>query len=168
MQKLIFVEGFYNELFFNKILCNLKINEKVKIFQYAQEKDEKITRYISSLKAQEIEYLFIADLDNNDYPSRIEALKKRYSGLSENNMVLVNPEIEGWYIAGLSKKSMKILNLRNLPNPNECTKEIFIKRLPNQMDGAYIRTAILDCYEIETAIKNSTSFKNFIEKIKSW
>ena len=133
-----------------------------------KKKDEKITKYISSLKSHKIAYLFIADLDNNDYPSRIDALKKRYSGLSKINMVLVNPEIEGWYIAGLSKKSMKILNLRNLPNPNECTKEIFIKRLPNQMDGADIRTAILDCYEIETAIKNSTSFKNFIEKIKSW
>ena len=85
----------------------------------------KKSKYISSLKSHKIAYLFIADLDNNDYPSRIDALKKRYSGLSKINMVLVNPEIEGWYIAGLSKKSMKILNLRNLPKSSSSASTPF-------------------------------------------
>jgi len=58
--------------------------------------------------------------------------------------------------------------LKDLPNPNECTKELFISKLPGGDDGTSIRTTTMNNYNLELAKKNSPSFKNFIEKIQSW
>jgi hypothetical protein len=171
MNKFIFIEGYYDELFFKKILNILKIDEKVELFQYSQKSDIKVNNYLSSLRSQSIQFLFVADDDGQNYSStisRICKLKQRYPKLSEDEIVLVVPEIEGWYMAGLTTKNAKQIKLKDLPNPNECTKELFISKLPGRADGTSIRTMIMDNYNVELAKKNSPSFKNFIEKIQLW
>ena len=62
--------------------------------------------------------------------------------------MLAIPEIEGWYIAGLNKKSVKKLKLKNLPLPDDCTREKLIAALPFQRDGTPIRNDMLKLYDI--------------------
>jgi len=98
MNKFIFIEGYYDELFFKKILNILKIDEKVELFQYSQKSDIKVNIYLSVLRSQSIQFLFVADEDRQNYSStisRIDELKRRYTKLSEDEIVLVVPEIEG-------------------------------------------------------------------------
>ena len=171
MDCFIFLEGYYDELFINRILVVQKIDYKVKLVQYAQEKDSKINNYLSVLISQNMPFLFLADEDGTNYSSnnlRINELKRRYPKLPEDKIVLVVPEIEGWYIAGLTKNNAMKLKLKNLPDPNVCTKELFISRLLAHSDGTLIRSAIMDSYNIEIAMKNSPSFRKFIEKIQLW
>ena len=115
MTKYIFVEGFYDELFIRKILTVQKIENEIKIVEYSQMKDEKINRFLSAIKSQESLFLFIADEDGTHYSStssRIDELKRRYTKLSEDDIILVVPEIEGWYIAGLTRATAKKLKLK--------------------------------------------------------
>lgn len=86
--------------------------------------------------------------------------------MSEDEIALVVPEIEGWYIAGLTMKYARQIKLKDLPEPNECTKELFISKLPGRADGTYIRTMIIDNYNVELAQNNSPSFRNFMAKIR--
>ena len=170
MTKYIFVEGFYDELFIRKILTVQKIENEIKIVEYSQMKDEKINRFLSAIKSQESLFLFIADEDGTHYSStssRIDELKRRYTKLSEDDIILVVPEIEGWYIAGLTRATAKKLKLKSIPAADNCTKERFSSILPNKKDGTEVRNNILNNYEIEVAMTNSPSFKEFMERLQS-
>ena len=113
--------------------------------------------------------MFIADDDTGNYASsssRISELKRRYTRLTDENIFLAVPQIEGWYISGLTRKAAKTLKLRELPRADTGTKEKFISILPNPSDGTLIRSQILELFDIKTASLHSYSFKNFLEKLK--
>ena len=169
MLKYIFVEGFLDELFINRITELEKIIPRPKIIQYSQKKDEKIDSYIISLRSQNEAIMFIADDDTDHYESsssRIYELKRRYPHLSDEIIFLAIPEIEGWYISGLTKKAAKTLKLRELPKCDTCTKEKFLSILPNRSDSTLIRSEILEYFDVKTASSNSSSFRRFLEELR--
>ena len=171
MSKYLFVEGYYDEIFVKKISEQLQIKCEIKIVKYAEMQDAKVSRYLQSLISQKIHFLFIADRDIDHYKSivdREKELYRRYPFLNSSNHILVIPEIEGWYIAGLDQRSVKKLKLKNLPPPDDCTKEKFIATLPSQLDGTPIRNDILDLYDIHFAETRSSSFRKFVSIIEHW
>lgn len=169
MSKYIFVEGYFDELLINRIIELEKIRPQLKIIKYSQKKDEKVDSYIFSIRSQGEQFMFIADDDTGNYASsssRISELKRRYTRLTDENIFLAVPQIEGWYISGLTRKAAKTLKLRELPRADTCTKEKFISILPNPSDSTLIRSQILELFDIKTASLNSYSFKKFLEKLR--
>ena len=168
-EKYFFVEGFYDELFFKAITESIFEDLHFRIIQYSMKRNEKVDNYILSLGAQHIPFLFIADEDPdhfNSRASRINELTRRYPHLSEENIVLVAPEIEGWYIAGLTREKARSLGIKNILDPDSCSKEKFVSILPKKTDGILIRSEILENYDVVLAMSNSASFKEFVNKVK--
>lgn len=165
----IFVEGFYDELFVRRIIELEKIPCKPNIVKYKEQRSEKIDEYMRSLHKGNIDFIFLADADpgqNNGISYRVTELKKVYPNLGDDHIVIVVPEIEGWYIAGLNPNSRKKLGIGKGPKPDECTKEKFKSILPKRSDNIDIRSKILEAYDITIARSNSSSFNTFIEKLR--
>ncbi|MCW6169320.1 MAG: hypothetical protein LVQ96_04370 [Thermoplasmatales archaeon] len=168
-EKYFFVEGFYDGRFFRAIIDNIFKNLPAKIIQYFIKRDEKVDRYIISLDAQHISFLFIADEDPDHFSSkesRINELTRRFPRLPREKIVLIVPEIEGWYIAGLPSQKARSLEIRNLPDPDNCSKEKFVSILPRNTDGIPIRSEMLENYDLALAMSKSTSFQEFVNKAK--
>ena len=171
MNKYLFVEGYYDEVFVKTISEHLQIKCAITIVKYSSMPDAKVVNYLKSLISQKIQFLLIANRDKDQYNSindRENELIRRYKHVNSGNYVLANPEIEGWYIAGLNKKSVKKLKLKNPPLPDDCTKEKFIATIPSQQDGTHIRNEMLELYDINFAQNNSSSFREFVSIIKNW
>lgn len=171
MNNFLFVEGYYDEVFVKKISEKLQIKCEIKIVKYAMTQDAKVSSYLQSIISQKIQFLFIADRDIDHYKTTVDREKelyRRYPCLNSSNHILVIPEIEGWYIAGLNQKSVKKLKLKNLPLPDECTKEKFIATLPSQQDGTPIRNDMLKLYDIHFAETRSSSFRKFVSIVENW
>ncbi len=171
MNKYLFVEGYYDEVFVKTISKQLQIKCAITIVKYSSMPDAKVVDYLSSLISQKIQFLLIADRDISQYNSindRENELIRRYKHVNSGNYVLANPEIEGWYIAGLNNESAKKLKLKNLPLPDDCTKEKFIATLPYRHDETPIRTDMLELYDINFAKTRSSSFRKFVSIIENW
>lgn len=169
-----FVEGLSDEIFINNIIKKVIPDIEIKIIQYAEDKKEKTINYLNSLNSMindngNINYYFIADNDSSlPYPDRkISIIKKRYKTVKEENIIIVEKEIENWYLAGITKKTSKKLNLNKIKDINEITKEGFKKLLKNwNIMEAY--NEILSDYSTCKAKEKSNSFKYFIEKIEKY
>jgi len=164
-----FVEGLSDEIFINDITKNVIHSIEIKIIQYAEEK--KTTYYLKSLNSMinnncNINYYFIADNDSSlPYPDRkISIIKKKFKTVIEENIIIVQEEIENRYLAGITKKASKKLNLNKIKNTNEITKESFKKLLKNR-NIIEVYNEILSDYSICHAKEKSNSFKYFMEKI---
>jgi hypothetical protein len=144
---------------------------EIKIVQYANKEIEKTINYLNSLKRMinnnyNTNYYFIADNDNSSpYPDKkINHIKKTYKHLKEENIIIVKEEIENWYLAGISKKACRKLNLSKIKDADKISKENFVQRLKNRTRfDAY--SEILSDYLLVQAKEKSDSFKYFIDEI---
>ncbi|MGP6219787.1 hypothetical protein [Caldiplasma sukawensis] len=167
----IFVEGFYDELFVSNIISKMDINPVPKIIRYAGKEKSKINAYIKVINLNFGNFIFLSDCDpdtNPDPLSKVKKLQRIYPNLKEEQISLVFPEIEGWYIAGLDDYSRKEIGMRKLPKPNECTKEKFRACLPKKSDMIEIMTQILEKFDMTKAMTNSDSFRTFIKKLEKF
>jgi len=168
-----FVEGISDEIFINDITKKLIPDIEAIIVTYAEGKKEKIISYLNSLNKMiddncNINYYFIADNDFSlPYPDRkISILKKKFKTVREENTIIVQEEIENWYLAGITRKTLKKLHLKKIKDTNKITKESFKSLLKNWDKEVY--KEILSDYSICHAKEKSNSFKYFIEKIEKY
>lgn len=167
----VYVEGYDDKLFVEKILSRFLLNEKslcIHTIPYAQKSNVLINKDIKS-KRNHV-YLFLSDLDSNETPcilSKKEARISKYSNLDFNNIIIVKEEIESWFLAGIDSSIDQFKNF-NIPDSTDLiTKEEFNNILKDHSIDNRIAFLIEVSrhYNIKLAAKRNSSFKYFLDKI---
>ena len=73
------------------------------VIPYQQKTNKKIADHIRMIKSKGYDFLFLSDLDSDTFPC-ITKRKKRvdeYSSLNSDDIIIVNEEIESWFLAGI-------------------------------------------------------------------
>ncbi len=164
-----FIEGEDDERFIERIIK--KILEKdgftVGTYSYAEEKPEKIKNFYRNIKKFCNTY-FLADFNNSPcITARKQEINKKY-GIDLKDITIVKPEIEAWYLAGITNNNTKIPKrvLKTLPTDCETiTKEKFNQYIPKHLERRAFMNLILSYYDLKVAVTKNKSLRRFIVKI---
>ena len=113
------------------------------------------------------DYIFVADKNSElCITSKKQILKNKYKKINENRILLVNCEIEGWYLAGLSDAISEKLKIPDFSTTECFTKEQFNDLIPKKFlpRRYFMRLLIDNHFHIEIAKKKNPSFNYFLEK----
>lgn len=160
---ILWVEGYHDVLFFDKIVKpNLKNKyNNITIKEHSEENRDYINRYITSITSMNIDYMFIVDIDfKSDISSKKKEIKKSYPKIEEDKILVVIKEIEGWYAAGL-KQGMRKFKISNLNNTDNLTKEEFDCKIPSKYTKLEYLMEILDIFSVDIALQKNTSFRYY-------
>jgi hypothetical protein len=172
----IFVEGDDDELFFAAIKEEVFGDKyySIKIIKYAQKPLNEVKKCLAGIKALGekglgVEYIFVADADKDRFPcitARKEDIKRSYPFIDEDRILIVEPEIESWYLAGVDDVNRRKLRIKpSSPDTNTLTKEQFDKLIPRSFISrkAFLQ-ALLDYFALQIARQNNRSFAYFLCK----
>ncbi len=168
----IWVEGRYDDLFFDRVVRPLLEGryDWVQVVQYAEEEPEWRRSYIRNIQSrQDASYIYVTDL--NAAPC-VTAKKDDVRGgmrqLEDARVLVVVPEIEAWYLAGLNAEHSARLGIGELVATDQITKEEFTRLRPRgfNFDLAFM-LEILDCFSVEAARAKNASFDYFCRKFLS-
>jgi hypothetical protein len=85
--------------------------------------------------------------------------------VDESRVLVVKPEIEAWYLAGLDDVACRKLSIRNFRSTDSITKELLMQMRPARFAiNREIMLEILNWFSLETAIRKNESFRYFCEK----
>ncbi|HOX34637.1 MAG TPA: hypothetical protein PLO06_02970 [Methanoregulaceae archaeon] len=161
----ILVEGEDDVRFFGRIIKPLLkgLYDSVEIVPYACTKREKVSRFIKSIQLMKNDYIFVADIDNeNSVRDKKQLLYSRYSEVDGRSIIIVVMEIESWYLAGLTDESARHLGIQPLPTTDSVTKEEFNRIIPprfnSRIDFMY---EILKFFSVPEAVRRNRSFSYF-------
>jgi len=167
----IFVEGNDDERFLQEIgsVSGKSHDWILRPWKYSQKPKKLIRNFLASLRQMGVSYLFLSDINFSPCVSdRRSKLQERYEErLNVNNVVVVEKEIEAWYLAGLDDNSCKELGIRRLAKTDTVTKEQFDRMIPGKFDSRIdFMIEVLKKFSVETARKKNKSFAYFLEKIR--
>ena len=113
-----------------------------------------------------VDYIFVTDLNGGrTEDSKIDEIVDQHKQLDSDSVVIVTPEIEAWYLAGIDEEAAKQLKIRNLRDTNSLTKEQFDSMKPKSASSMRdFMAQILPYYSIETAKRKNRSFAIFAER----
>jgi hypothetical protein len=169
-QLFLFVEGDDDERFFRFVLEPLlrATYDEIHYVKFSQMKWEKLRGFLRSLEAMRADYLLIRDQDR--YPcitATKEAVRKIHSQIDPGRIQIVQPEIEGWYCAGIRRDHPGLggLDVVTCDETSGVTKERFEREvLRGGGPRAAAMVGILETFDRETAAHRNASFRYFIEK----
>ena len=111
----IWVEGFDDEIFFQKVLCPL-LEERYDYTRTIKYSGENLTwqnKFLNSIDTMKANYVFTADIDKAKCIStKKNSIKSRVTNIDESKIIVVIQEIESWYLAGLDDDSCKSLGIK--------------------------------------------------------
>ena len=137
----------------------------VYIWAYAEEKDSIITTIIRGIDSINTCYIFFGDIDERPCVTATkEDLTTHYPVLSWDRIVAVRPEIEAWYLAGLSEAACRELGLGRVADVDSVTKEQFDSLVGGRRQHTNAMVEILKHYDVEEARQRSLSFAYFWQK----
>jgi hypothetical protein len=164
----IWVEGPDDLRFFEAIVKPVlsKRYSWIDFVQYAGMKDEKVRDFISSINAMGADYLFARDVDAFACASGAKADTIGHVGnLNPARIVVVKEEIEGWYVAGLNRRSSRRLGFNHPGNTETITKEGFNALMPRRFASRVdFMMEILKAATIADGRRNNASFDYFAGK----
>ncbi len=136
-----------------------------KLANYSNEQHRERIREISIKKE---EYIFLTDLKGNGY----NCVKKKRDDLKDSlniknccRIIIVEKEIESWYLAGLKKCECCRFNIPFLEDTNDVTKDIFKQMAAKaKLSELTFRLEILPNFDVELAIARNDSFAYFWKK----
>ena len=161
----IFVEGYFDELFFKKTFFT---NDTNIFIQYFDQKTEKINSYIKTVKKMpNCDYLFFGDGDGNSIEDKKNYLLNQFNEIESNKIFIVQYEIESWYYAGVCDGDCKKLKLSKFEFfTDKITKEALVSKMSKPLERQYVMSKMLDFFVEEIAISRNTSFKIFSDYMK--
>ncbi len=164
----VFVEGSDDERFFRRVLCPCleQHYDRVRIVRYAQTRNRKIRNFIHTLEQRSTEYVLVRD--SNHYPCVTAAKRgtaRRYGIGDEQRIMVVKPEIEAWYVAGLDLQTLlRLANEIELEVPDRVTKEWLNSVIPPEMPRSTFMAKILDEFDLAVARQRSESLRYFLKR----
>jgi len=164
----IFVEGDDDKRFFEKIVTPFfkgKYNP-VKVWKYAQQKKEKVSNFLKSIKGMNADYIYVSDINHEPcVTAKKQDIQSKFKDIDKDRIIVVIKEIESWYLAGLDDRSLKSLGIHYPNTTDKVTKEQFNRLIPKKFDSRIdFMQEILKCFHIETGKQKNTSFRYFLEK----
>lgn len=176
-QLTIFLEGIHDRMLFETKIFPIfeKYYDYVQPFEYGGDQYigncKEISDFISTIekidKDENFTHHYIFVTDKGSHPS-VEDRKGKIQGhvsIDEDKIHVVVIEIEGWYLAGLNKTSLKKLGLKNHRDTDSLTKNAFVDQIPKKYKKSEIafKRIILDHFSIEEAKKKNESFRLFYD-----
>lgn len=166
----LWVEGSDDERFFDRIIKPMfqKKYDSVEMIRYARSKNEKVDRYLKSIRAMNADCIYATDI--NDLPcvtAKKQRIQQRIGNIDKKNIIVVIKEIESWFLAGLSEEHMKRLEIHSFKNKttDNVTKEQFNSLIPDAFDSRIdFMSEILKLFSIETARKRNVSFRYLFKR----
>ncbi|PWB49859.1 MAG: hypothetical protein C3F06_13645 [Candidatus Methanoperedenaceae archaeon] len=166
----ILIEGDDDEKIFQRIIKPIfeKKYDHVMLWKYAQEKDDKIFKFIKSIESMDADYICVADINGSPcVTDRKQRLHKDIKNIEKEKIVVVKKEIESWYLSGLNETSSKKLKVKSFVNTEHITKKQFNDLIPKIFDSRIdFMSEILKFFCMNTAKMKNESFKYFIEKFE--
>jgi len=165
----IWVEGNDDVRFFTEIIVPFLHSKyaTIMIQKWSKMKKEKIYNFIKSIKSMPCaDYLFISDINNQPcISSKKENLQKIFKIIEKEKMLIIQKEIESWYLAGLNDESSKRLKIKTYEDTNTITKEMLNCQIPKKYNSRIdFLLEILKSYSLDIAIQKNTSLKYFLNK----
>jgi len=164
----IWVEGDDDRRFFTKIIKPIfqQNYDWVEVIPYATLRQEKINRFILSIKSMNADYIYVTDINNSPcIAAKKQKIRDKHQIIDQDRMTIVIKEIESWYLAGLTSMESKNFKIQILKTTDDITKEQFDQFQPKRHDSRIsFMLEILNCFSIETAKQKNKSFKYFVEK----
>jgi hypothetical protein len=173
-----FVEGDDDKRFIDRIIkprledMEFCVNEP---YVYAEEKPEDVEDCYRNFK-KFCKVYFLADFNNSPcITARKERLHEKFR-VDFEDMIIVKPEIEAWYLAGVTDSIIRDSNIpksirkrfKKLGLPNNCenvTKEEFNEFIPNGIGRSAFMNLILEHYDLRVAISKNKSLNRFVTKV---
>lgn len=160
----LLVEGTDDIRFCNAVLKpNFEVvYNHVETWEYSQPKDSKTTTLIQSINSMPADYLMLGDIDERPCVTATkEDLSLRFPVLSWDRVVVVRPEIEAWYLAGLDQLALQELGIQRVSDVDSVTKEQFDRLVGGKVHHTNTMIEILKHYNVEVARQRSQSFNYF-------
>lgn len=161
----ILVEGEDDVRFFGRIIKPLlkERYDSVEIVPYACTKREKVSRFLKSVRLMKNDYIFVADIDNeNSVRDKKQLLYSRYSEVEGRSIVIVIREIESWYLAGLTAGAAHHLGIQSFAETDMITKEDFNRIIPSRFNSRIdFMFEILKFFSVPEAVRRNQSFSYF-------
>lgn len=174
----IFVEGnddkrFFDNLIVPKIYERYKCKCKVFVIPYQQRKNTDIkNNIVRYAKSNNMNYVFLADLDSQNYLSFKEKIKHCqdiYPELDYEKIFIVVEEIESWYLSGIDN-AKEIFSEFEIPgNTDDISKENFeemIRKSKKFNSKLEFMEQICKDFDFDKAVERNTSLKYFLKELK--
>ena len=161
--KYIFVEGFDDN---NLISEFVKDKEDIQIIQYAERKNEKVDGMMATFNSMNIEYIFLADLDEKSEEIRKKKICKQFKKINCEKIFFSIQEIEAWYMAILSDNHINKYKIKSklLKDTQNITKEKFENIFKERKETILeVKFDILSELNLEKAKSRNNSLKLFLE-----
>ena len=160
----IFVEGDDDARFAKQLLVPALLArwDHVRTIRYARKKDkwEWVSRCIAGIRSMRADYWLLADRNSEPCVSAAKSrIKNAIRGLDPARALVVAPEIEAWYAAGVPARHQKRLGLERTGRTVELTKEQFEQLIPKRYTSAADwKVDVLKVFAIREARKRNGSF----------
>lgn len=163
----IFVEGGDDQRFFEKVIKPKLEPKIVEIRSYANLKKLKLKSFVHSLNQMGVEFYFTADLDQSPcVASKKKMLVRKHPFIKKECILIVNKEIESWYLAGLNTQSRKKFGASPMGNTEMVGKEEFNKIISRKRSTRLISMIeILDGFSFSEAKMRNYSFGYVMQKL---
>lgn len=178
MNKLfVFVEGDDDVMFIENILLNHFQQDIVIIpITYQKKHNINIIKQIKKINSNnEMEYIFLSDLDSHSYSSIEDRKKKRikefhheeYEDLDPNKIFIVVEEIESWYLAGIDSSLESFKDFDIPENTENFTKEQLDEMILNSdfLSKIDFFKEVSQVYDIHLAMQRNKSFRYFFKEL---
>ncbi len=139
----------------------------IKPIKYAQLSKTKRRDLILSIKRQGSDIIYLQDIDNQPCVTRSkdETINLLEASLVPNDIIVVEKEIESWFLCGLSEKDKyRLIGKTDYIDYNNLSKGLFNDLIPTGMSRVEFMVHLLNCYNIGIAKQKNRSFKYFHDK----
>ncbi len=165
------VEGSDDHLFMSEIVVPLLVNYQVYFYQYSQTPRNRVRLFINALERMDAPYVYIQDMDQ--FPcvtARKAKIIQQYSCCDRSypsNIIIVNQEIESWYLAGIKPELYKQWRLPKCHSTEKVNKERFNQVIPRRYAvRVEFLQDILRNYSVEIACQKNQSFRYFWNRME--
>ncbi len=139
--------------------------DHVDTWEYSQRMLSKTVDFIRSINSMDTDYIMFGDIDERPCVTATkEELTTQFPVLSWDRVIAVRPEIEAWYLAGLSEVACRELGLGRVSDVDSVTKEQFNNLVGGNRRHTSTMVEILRHYDVEVACQRSPSFGYFWQK----
>jgi hypothetical protein len=165
----ICVEGDDDERFVKSVLQPriAGTTDPLLCFKYAEERIEKVNLFLETVAALGWSYILLCDLDDcPDRDIRCEQVRATFRPLEHEQIVVVEREIESWYLSGLNDIDASELDVQPIRRTDRIGKTA-LERAAHGCGRPLVdfKVELLRRFDVQTARLRNTSFDEFIEKL---
>jgi len=166
---MFFVEGDDDQRFIERTIVPAIATkyDVIKYFRYASSVPKETCKVLRTLESTGWDYLFLADRDQSACKThRREKICEKMQVVTAKKIIVVDQEIESWYVSGLDAASARGVGL-DLPRSSELfSKEHLVrlvgKRFPTATD---LKLFLLDSFSLEVGRKSNASFAYLCKRL---